>query len=161
MERLLDMRQGVTGHGVEHHEHHKPPTQIWKEESRKSFFTNDNFFFAGTKEGDVLYVLAKLIRVVLVSLILSPYRCNQYMAQLNTTQKRIIMKAYRWHAICVSNLKKATGKIWILTWYVHCFCFLLKIRYANNSKDHRQEGPSTTSLKYRMPGSIHHEMWSW
>lgn len=56
----------------------------WKEESRKSLFANNSFFFVGTDGEAVLYVLAKPFRVVLVSLILIPYMYNQYIAQLNS-----------------------------------------------------------------------------
>lgn len=67
------------------------------------------------------------------------------------------MQAYMWHIICMCkyDLKRATGSMWILTWYVHCFFFLPQTRYVSNSKDHRYRRPYATLLKYTMQNSIH------
>lgn len=80
----------ATGEGV----YTSLSTQIHKEESRKTFSTSIVSYFAGTFDGVGFYVLAKLIRVVLTSLMLIPSKYNHYIGKLKNIPNKVCRKPH-------------------------------------------------------------------
>lgn len=92
--KMMWRNHGISGIGDDHS---ILPTKICKEESWRSFYTNYGFVFAGTDGRVVIYVLAKLTKVVLASMMLIPFRCNQCMILLicSLTVSRPKIPTYR------------------------------------------------------------------
>lgn len=93
------MLMGI-GHGVNTRcgDHTDLPTQIHLEKSRKVFFANKVYCFAGTYFGDWNLCLAKHKRVVLVSLMLITFRINQCIGQSTYIAHHTLEKAQTWQA---------------------------------------------------------------